>query len=118
MEKKSKSTLVGVSVGALAGVIAGILLAPKSGKETRANITNYIHEMKNKIADELDRAENITKNTYNKIVERIVKVYELEKKITKEDAKDIEEKLDKNYEHVIKNLKAKKTIEINKAKIM
>ena len=118
MEKESKGIIIGATVGVLAGAIAGILLAPKSGKETRANITNYIHEMKNKIADELDKAENMTKNTYNKIVEKIVKVYELEKKITKKDAKDIEEKLDKNYEHVIKNLKAKKATEVKKAKIM
>ena len=42
---------------------------------------------------------------YKKIVEKIVKVYELEKKITKADAKDIVKKLDDNYEEVKKVIK-------------
>ena len=114
MEKQSKGIIIGATVGVLAGAIAGILLAPKSGKETRADITNYIHEMKDKIAEELSKAGNVTLETYNGIVEKIVKVYKMEKKITGEDAKDIQEKLDKNYDKVIKTIKAKKATEVEK----
>lgn len=105
MENKNKGIIIGASVGVLAGVIAGVLLAPKSGKETRSDIAKYVHEMKDKIADELSKAGNVTKGTYNGIVEKIVKVYELEKKITAEDAKDIKEKLDSNYDEVKKAMK-------------
>jgi len=105
MDKQAKGIMIGVSVGVLAGAIAGVLLAPKSGKETRADIANYIHEMKDKIAEELVKAGEVTQETYNQIVEKIVKVYELEKKITAEDAKDIKEKLDANYEQVVKAIK-------------
>lgn len=105
MEKQSKGIILGASIGVLAGAIAGVLLAPKSGKETRDEITKYIHEMKDKIAEELTKAEKITKDSYNDIVAKIVKVYELEKKISVEDAKDIKDKLDSNYEEVKKAIK-------------
>ena len=105
MNKENKNTIIGASVGILAGVIAGILLAPKSGKETREDLAKYIHEMKNKIAEEIAKAEKITKESYNTIVEKIVKLYEVEKKITKEDAQEIKEKLDENFDEVKKTIK-------------
>lgn len=105
MDKQTKGIMIGASVGVLAGAIAGVLFAPKSGKETRADIANYVHEMKDKIAEELAKAGDVTKEAYNEIVEKIVKVYELEKKITAEDAKDIKEKLDANYEQVVKAIR-------------
>ncbi|MBN1373739.1 YtxH domain-containing protein [Candidatus Dojkabacteria bacterium] len=40
--------LFGAVVGALAGVTAGILLAPKSGKETREDIKRKTKELKTK----------------------------------------------------------------------
>lgn len=115
MDKQTKGVIIGASAGILAGAIAGILLAPKSGKETRADITNYIHEMKDKIADELAKVGKVTRETYNGIVEKIVKVYELGKQITTEDADDIKKKLDNNYDTVMKTLEAKKAVEVKKA---
>lgn len=111
MEKKtgkssSKNVVIGAAIGVLAGAIAGILFAPKSGKETRADIAKYAHEMKDKIAEELSKAGNVTKETYNKIVAKVVKVYELEKKITSEDAKDIKEKFDSNFDEIKKAIKS------------
>lgn len=105
MEKGTKGIIIGASAGILAGAIAGILFAPKSGKETRSDIVNYVAEMKDKIAEELVKAGELTKGVYNDTVEKIVKVYELEKKITAEDAKDIKEKLENNYEEVVKAIK-------------
>ena len=115
MEKQSKGIIIGTSVGALAGVIAGILLAPKSGKETRSDIAKHIHEMKDKIAEELTKIGDVTKEAYNGIVDKVVKVYELGKKITTDDADDIRKKLDHNYDKVIKNIRAKKAVEVKKA---
>jgi len=105
MDKKEKDLLIGASVGAIAGVIAGLLFAPKSGKETRADLAKHLHEMKDKIAKELDKAGKVTKETYDKIVDKIVKVYEVEKKITPADAKDVIAKLKNNFEEVKKALK-------------
>jgi len=102
MKKQTKELVIGTTLGIVAGAIAGVLLAPKSGKETREDIAKYMHEMKDKIAEELHKAGKVTKEKYNEIVAKVVKVYEVEKKITTEDAKDIKDKLDHNFEEVKK----------------
>lgn len=45
MSTRSKFAL-GAVVGGVAGIIAGILTAPKSGKETRTNIKEKASELK------------------------------------------------------------------------
>lgn len=43
--------LAGVGVGALIGAAAGMLLAPKAGVETRADLTHKFDELKTKVGD-------------------------------------------------------------------
>ncbi len=103
MDKKTmKGVGVGLAVGALAGAVAGILFAPKSGKETREDIKNYLEEMKDKIAQELDKAGDFTKETYQAAVEKVVSTYEKGKKITAKQAKEIQEELEEGYDKVKK----------------
>jgi len=114
MDKKSEGMKVGVGAGVLAGAIAGILLAPESGKEMRTEIVEHVRDMKDKIAEELVKASKLTRENYNQIVEKIVKAYETGKNITAGDAKDIQAKLDKDYDKVMKTLHDKKVAEIEK----
>ena len=102
MDKKSEGVLIGAAVGVVAGAIAGILFAPQSGKETRHDIVKYLHEMKDDIAKEISKAGKVTKDKYDQIVKRVVAVYEKEKKITTDEAKEIKEKLEKNFHKVEK----------------
>ncbi|MCX6809594.1 MAG: YtxH domain-containing protein [Candidatus Berkelbacteria bacterium] len=102
MDKQTKGVIIGASVGVIAGAIAGILLAPKSGEETRKDIAKYLHEIKETIAAEIAKAGKITKGKYDEIVSKVVEVYEAEKKISKKDAVDIKSKLEKNYTKVAK----------------
>ena len=102
MDKTTKGVIIGASVGVLAGAIAGILFAPQSGKETREDIKKYLQEMKEKIAQELAKVGKITKEKYDEVVNKVVKIYEMEKKITAEDAADIKAKLENNYGEVVK----------------
>ncbi|MFA6492862.1 MAG: YtxH domain-containing protein [Patescibacteria group bacterium] len=102
MDKTTKGIIIGASVGVLAGAIAGILFAPQSGKETREDIKKYLHEIKEKIAEELSLVGDITKEKYDEVVGKVVKIYETEKKITSEDATDIKDKLKNNYHEVVK----------------
>ncbi len=102
MKNENKKLVAGLAIGALAGAIAGVLLAPKSGKDTRADIAKYAREMKEKIAKELAKAGEFTKEKYHEIVGKIVDVYETSKKISRDDAKEIKEILDDNYDEVKK----------------
>jgi gas vesicle protein len=63
--KKSGLTL-GVIIGAAAGIIAGLLTAPKSGKETRQDIKNHAEEMKRTGTEKLDHIEEEVKRTVDK----------------------------------------------------
>ena len=60
--------ITGVLVGASVGIVAGILMAPDSGKNTRVKIANKTKDLKNLMAGTLDDV----KNAYNKEVESLM----------------------------------------------
>lgn len=72
---KANKLAIGAIVGAAAGVVAGILTAPKSGKETRDDIKRKALETKDKVAthkdDLLFRAEEITDDVRAKAADAI-----------------------------------------------
>lgn len=69
MSKKSNLAIGAIIVGTAAGFIAGILTAPKSGKDTRSDIKSKASELKGdaesvvkKIAGKADDAVDIIKD--------------------------------------------------------
>ncbi len=69
---KAKFAL-GAVVGAAAGLVAGILTAPKSGKETRADIKAKATEVKGKAVNKVNqvkgKAANVTEDVKEKAVD-------------------------------------------------
>ena len=59
--KKAKTAAAGVAAGVAAGAVGGILLAPKSGKETREDIKNAskqaVDAVSDKAAEALEKEE-------------------------------------------------------------
>lgn len=49
MKKNSRNLLFGFLAGAAAGTLAGILLAPEKGKNTRQNIANKASQLKDNV---------------------------------------------------------------------
>ena len=45
------SVLAGIGIGVLVGAVAGLLLAPKPGVETREGISHTLTDLGNKISD-------------------------------------------------------------------
>ena len=45
------SVLAGIGIGVMVGAIAGLLLAPRAGPETREAIGEKLHDLGNKISD-------------------------------------------------------------------
>ncbi|MCR4291509.1 MAG: YtxH domain-containing protein [Candidatus Kuenenia sp.] len=70
MENTSK-IIIAALVGAAAGAIAGLLLAPKSGKETRQDITGGFSTLKDKLADLVSQGEEITSEKIEVLKEKI-----------------------------------------------
>lgn len=88
MEQKSDSGAVILSfmLGVVIGGILGILFAPRSGKETRQKIREFIEEASEKVSELVEegkgKATELTKEVKEKAVE-----------LVKEGRKKLEEKL-------------------------
>ena len=96
-----KAALIeGIAVGAVAGAIATILLAPRSGQETRDGIKAHLDEIRDRIAQELGKTQKLTKRKYEGIVRAVIAEYEAAKKISLEEAQEIEARLHDGYETV------------------
>lgn len=66
--------LAGV-LGALAGVVGGLLLAPQSGKETRKAISLLASELSKKIKTNLGETEDRVKDVYGKVTDEAMMKY-------------------------------------------
>jgi len=60
--------ITGVLVGASVGILAGILIAPDSGKKTREKLVDKTKELKNLMAGKMDEV----KSAYNREVESLL----------------------------------------------
>jgi len=81
------------------------LFAPKSGKETRKDIAEYVKKMKNEIAERLDAAGDFSRAKYDQISAAVVESYKQAKKISASQADDIKSDLADGYERVKKAAK-------------
>ena len=96
-----KQTLIeGIAVGAVAGTIAGLLLAPKSGKETRDEIKAYLMEIKDNIVERLETVGDFTQEKYEEVVKAVIAEYAAARKITVDQAEEIEANLRDGYEAI------------------
>ncbi len=62
-------TIGGFVLGATAGVIAGLLTAPSSGRATRKMIADRTESIKNDLTSSLEETAQTTKEKYNDRVE-------------------------------------------------
>ena len=100
---------IGLALGALAGLITGFLTAPKSGKETRADI-------KRKAGDVKDGAENTVRDVKKAADKTVAEATRQANKMVKdakdkaedlvEDAKEKAEDLKKRAENAVEGAKS------------
>lgn len=95
-------TKMGFFKGALLGVVAGILLAPKSGKELRTSVKKSYEDISKRITEELSHLKEVTQETYTQIVNSVVHTFVEAKKITVEEAETIKDQLKQGYDKVRK----------------
>lgn len=117
-EKKTNvagKVATGLTLGAIFGAIAGVLFAPKSGKETRDDIKKLADETKEKGEDLFESAkkevalkvENLKKagkkingEDYKKIVNEMVQGMKVKGNVSGEAAKKLGEQLKTDWEEV------------------
>jgi gas vesicle protein len=64
MSEKNGDLLKGLFIGGLIGMALGILFAPKSGKETREEITGKANDLLTKAKEEYEKAAGKSKLAY------------------------------------------------------
>lgn len=85
---KNKNFLLAGIMGAIAGVVGGVLLAPKSGKETRADLSRLAAEMSKKLTTETKETNKRVKAVFGQASkEAEVKYQEVKSKVAVELAK-------------------------------
>lgn len=112
---KTFSFIKGLLLGATIGAVAGILLAPKSGKETREDIAklaqkvqgdalNYIEEAKSAVMQKIEALKKVGKRLdeqkYLAIVNEVVDQLKSDKQLTVDAAKKIGSQLKRDWKKV------------------
>jgi gas vesicle protein len=108
MRDNTESFFKGLLVGTVAGAIAGILLAPKSGEETREDIKKLAIDLKDKAEDLYTKAkkevekkivqvkragEKIDEGKYKSLVSEVVEEFKQDTGVTSSVAKRLSEQL-------------------------
>lgn len=111
----------GLVIGAVAGAVAGLLLAPKSGADTRASIKSGAvklkADMQNVYNDAIETIENkvealkkagkkIDAGKYRELVDNVVAEIADTKNLTSEEARHLGSQLRKDSEKFVKALQA------------
>lgn len=117
MSKETNSFLKGLAFGAVAGAVAGILLAPKSGEETRKDIQKLAVNLKDKATDVYSEArvkvekkvkslkalgKKIDEKKYASLVNEIVDEYRQKDVLTSQSGKKLAAQLKKDWSSVKK----------------
>jgi gas vesicle protein len=97
---ETKTFIEGIAVGAVAGAIAGLLLAPKSGRETRDEIQAELVELKDSVVERLQTLEDVTQEKYEEVVKTVIAEYVAAKKIPANQAQELEATLRDGFETI------------------
>ena len=85
-------------LGLVMGTVGGYLLNSNKGRK-------MTEQVKNKIADELSRLRDISKEKYRELVDKTIETYERSKEISKEEAAELREELEEKYDKIKSALK-------------
>jgi gas vesicle protein len=114
-ESKVGSFIKGLFLGAIAGATAGVLLAPKSGKETREDLKKMAEEYQDKAMDMYATAKKTVEKKmtnlkmagkkldqakYMELVTEVVDEIKKDGKVTAEAAKSMGDQLKKDWDMV------------------
>ncbi|OPY05154.1 MAG: YtxH-like protein [Syntrophaceae bacterium PtaB.Bin038] len=66
--------LKGLLIGGLVGVVVGLLYAPKSGRETRDELSDKAKDIAGKLKEEYDVAFEKSKSAYENLLKKLKEV--------------------------------------------
>jgi gas vesicle protein len=72
----AKGIITGALIGGLAGVVVGILIAPKSGAETRQEIAEKAKDFADRVQDEYDALYDKARRSTDTMIHRLQEMEE------------------------------------------
>ena len=76
----AKGILTGSVIGGLVGIVVGLLIAPKSGAETREELAGKAKEYSDKVQDEYDAFYDKARRTQDNLIHRLQEIEETARK--------------------------------------
>ncbi len=73
-ENRCGDWMKGLLIGSLVGIIVGMLYAPKSGRETRDELSEKAKDIAGKLKDEYDVAFEKSKTAYENLLKKLKEV--------------------------------------------
>ena len=104
-EKHSKKSNAGKILGAgvlgvIAGIAAGIFLAPKNGKKNRDEFKAWADDTQEQILEKIREVKDLTEEKYDEIVDEVVSKKGVTQEITQEEWEDFAKDLKKRWKRV------------------
>ena len=96
---------VGMLVGTIIGVAAGLFVQSKKGKEVRKDLMVEATKLQAMIMKELKKSEVLTQETYEKLVDKVMDHYVLTQEIAKKDVPEVRAFLLKKWSSIQKQFK-------------
>jgi len=102
--RNTKKLAAGIGIAAAAGVAAGILLAPQSGKETRDDIKNKAEDIADSTKETVHKKVETVKKSASHVAQEISDV--IKDAHVKKDAvkKDVKKKVEKIHDAVVADI--------------
>jgi gas vesicle protein len=105
-EKKHSSHIgAGLLVGAAIGVAAATFLQSKQGKALTKDLQRKTMALQKKVLKELKNAKEISKDTYDELVDKVVAYYVKTKDIAEKEVPEVTKLLRSHWKNVEKELK-------------
>ena len=104
MTERNGDLLKGLFIGGLIGIALGIIFAPKSGKETREDISRKANEMLAKAKEEYEKAAEKSRLAYESSLKHLKEFNES----AKEKAAEIENKVSELADQGIETMQGNK----------
>jgi gas vesicle protein len=104
-QKRSSHLGAGMLIGAAIGVASAVFLQSKKGKELTKDLQKKVAALQKKIMKELEDVEDMTKEKYEQLVDRVVEHYVKTQEIVKKEIPEVKKSLMGAWKTVEKQLK-------------
>lgn len=94
----------GALAGAALGVAAGMMLAPKSGKALRKDMSDKVAELYKMAAPQLKKMEKVGEAEYKAVMRKVASTYSKARKLSLKEAKSLEKEALASWAMVKKHL--------------